>query len=347
MMIVAIMMATVLLASSVNARRNSNGCSNPGSGTIGRPTRVVLPNGYEEEMEDERPRGFPLVLMFHGWGEDENAFLQRGEVRREIRRRGFIGAAARGLGEGSPDESYNSWNNFGSNTGIDGNGGSICDVAVNTDYGYATCKAGADPIAENVCSWTHCQGDDFQFVNDWVEYMGNKFCVDLDNVFIFGGSNGGMFVWSLTADERTSHLFRGATSLIGLPHRGYVTGGHVPTLLITGTNDPTVPPGPWDSYADTQTSDGDAYYYTSATAITNAYARQQGCAGVDSNAAPWTIPGNRRFSKATCRTFCTDEDDDYIDDYPRVIDCRAEMAHSYALGWSFDLAMQFFDGIKK
>lgn len=80
-----------------------------------------------------------------------------------------------------------------------------------------------------------------------------------------------MFTWELGQNAASAPTFRAIAPLIGLPHRGYLENpgkaGNMPILLITGTHDTTVPPGPWESTRHTTTSDGNAYFYTSATAI--------------------------------------------------------------------------------
>ena len=65
---------------------------------IDRTFRVHVPKRYNPE----KPRKTPLVLIFHGWGGDENEFLDSEAVIREADRRGFILVAPRGLGSGSP-----------------------------------------------------------------------------------------------------------------------------------------------------------------------------------------------------------------------------------------------------
>jgi poly(3-hydroxybutyrate) depolymerase len=315
----------------------SEGCDSDGwsSGTytmdygnVTRTFRVHVPRGYN------RNAPAPLVTIFHGWGGNENDFLGNKKFRSEADKRGYILVAPRGLGSGTPDHSFNSWSFSGSTTGEDGDTGKICDDTITPDYSYGSC---AD-FKQNSCSWTQCQQDDVAFTVALVNWIGENLCVDEDRVFASGGSNGGMFTWELGQNPISAPSFRAIAPLIGLPHRGYLNAqgksAEMPVILITGTRDTTVPPGDWDDPGYTITSNGnDRYYYTGATAITETWAAAHGC-DIDQNAVSFDV-GVR---KADCRTFCSGDPG-----WPRVLDCRARMGHSYSLNWSWKLILNFFD----
>lgn len=314
---------------------------------ISRTFRVHVPRGYGEG------RPAPLVMMFHGWGGDENEFIANEEIRAEADRRGYILLAPRGLGSGEPDRSNNSWTFSGSATGLDGDGvnpavagdtEAICDATApggtTPDYRYPSCIQ--TTRAANTCSWTQCQQDDVGFVVALVAEAGKNLCLDPDRVFATGGSNGGMFTWELGQNSASAPLFRAIAPVIGLPHRGYLEAQgkpgreELPVLLLTGNQDSTVPPGAWDDPAFTTTSnDNDRFFYTSATAITRAWAAAHGCAFEAGAAAQ---PFTTGTPEADCRTYCSDDPG-----WPRVLDCRAEMGHSYGLPWSWRLVLDFFD----
>lgn len=280
----------------------------------------------------------PMVLIFHGWGGDGNEFLQSDLVIREANRRGYILVAPTGLGSGAPDHSLNSWSFKGSTSGLDGDGGkgltgSICDYQVTKDYNYASCSE----VAENSCSWTQCQQSDVGFALALAKYVGEKLCVDKNNIFATGGSNGGMFTWELGQNSASAPTFRAIAPIIGLPHRGYSSSQgkntSLPVLLITGTDDATVPPGEWGVEGYTTTSDGDAFFYESATAITKAWAAAHAC-NTDSAATVF----DTGYPAADCRTFCGSDAH-----WPEVLDCRADMPHTYELEWVWPLVLDFFD----
>ena len=147
-----------------------------------------------------------------------------------------------------------------------------------------------------------------------------------------------MISWELGQNPASASTFRAIAPLIGLPHRGYDypqgKPDDMPVLVITGTRDNTVPPGKWEDDQFTTTSNGnDRYYYLSATAITQMWAGAHGC-NITTPAEAFD-DGNR---KTDCRTYCTDDPG-----WPRVLDCRARMGHSYSFQWSWKLIMDFFD----
>ena len=299
---------------------------------VERTYRIYVPEAYSSTTAS------PLVMLFHGWGGGQNDFIADATVTSQANQKGFILVAPAGLGSGEPDNTFNSWTFSGSASGLDGDGGdgiegAICDFNNTPDYSYASC----DGFSENSCSWTQCQQDDVAFTAALLEHVGNRMCVDTDNVFASGGSNGGMFTWELGQNPEVAPLFRAIAPLIGLPHRGYENGKgkneDMPALLITGLNDPTVPPGDWEDENYTTTSDGDFFYYTGATAITKSWAKAHGC-DVANSATVFDVG----TSETECRTYCSSDTG-----WPRVLDCRSEMGHAYQLSWTWPLILEFFD----
>ena len=93
-----------------------------------------------------------------------------------------------------------------------------------------------------------------------------------------------------------------------------------------------LPPGDWADENFTTTSDGESFYYTGATAITQSWAESHGCDVT--NAAVVFDAGT---SEAECRTFCSSDTG-----WPRVLDCRADMGHTYQFSWTWPLILEFF-----
>ncbi|MEE4217775.1 MAG: hypothetical protein V2I48_09205 [Xanthomonadales bacterium] len=280
----------------------------------------------------------PLVVIFHGWGGDENDYLDLEEVRQEADKRGYVLVAARGIGSGTPDSGRNSWSFRGSTSGIDGNGAKICDDEFTPDYTYPSCREAG--IAQNSCSWTHCQGPsegDVEFTLAMVREIENGLCVDTGRIYATGTSNGGMFTWELGQNPKSASTFRAIAPNIGLPHRGYLAGppagAGMPALLVTGTRDATVPPGEWEEPGFTTTSDGDRFFYASATAITRVWANALGCS-TETDAVPF----DAGLGHVDCRSYCSSEMA-----FPAVLDCRADMGHDSGLAWSWRLTLDFFD----
>jgi poly(3-hydroxybutyrate) depolymerase len=336
----------------------SSGCGNTlASGVyqmtdqnVTRTYRIFLPSGYKPSVP------YPVVMVFHGWGGDENEFLGDNNVTTLAERRGYIVVAPRGVGSAGPDSNRNSWSFRGSTTGLAGTTGdgdsrttgtaaaAICNVARTPNFTYPSCKS----VARNTCSWTQCQADDVAFVVALVKQFESKLCVDTARIFASGGSNGGMFTWELGQNNASAPIFRAIASLIGLPHRGYLEtpgkAGGLPVLLITGTHDTTVPPGAWESTSYTTTSDGDAYYYSSASAIVRSWGTANSCPYNGKPAAPF----NTGTPQADCRTYCGRNAQGWSGalagvGWPNVLDCRGAMGHTYDFGWAWKLILDFFD----
>jgi len=324
----------------------SSGCGSPAPASglvrfdhdgVERTYALQVPEDYDADVPT------PLVLAFHGWGGSEQEYLVSPTVTEQTDARGYVLVVPRGLGAGPPDQSLNSWSFRGSTTGLDGDGvrsdvvgdtTDICDDAATGDYTYASCQG----TAANGCSWTHCRDDDVDFVLDLLASLEQSLCIDPRRIYATGGSNGGMFTWELAQDPRSAPRLRAVAPLIGLPHRGYHDGkgrpDDLPVLLITGTRDATVPPGAFDDPGFTVTTDGDRYFYTGATAITQAFAASHGC-DTTGLATPFEVATTAELD---CRTHCGDDPG-----WPRVLDCRAPMGHTYQFTWAWPLILDFFD----
>ena len=307
-------------------------------GEIERQFRVRLPEGYDPGKRH------PLAVVFHGWGGGQGEFLNDVVVRAESDQRGYVLVAPLGLGEEEAGKQPASWSFSGSTTGLDGDGlnaavdgdtVAICNDDETNDYTYPSC----DGVAANGCSWTQCTADDVAFAADLVAEVSANLCIDAQRVYAVGGSNGGMYVWDLGRDSRTAEIFTAVAAIIGLPHRGFldppVLEGGMPAISVTGTRDRTVPPGEWEQQTFTTTSDGDVYHYTGASAITRVWAEAQGC-DTSVPAAPVDVG----VPNAECRgwSYCQTESQ-----WPPVLDCRADMGHTYRLNWSWPLILDFFE----
>jgi polyhydroxybutyrate depolymerase len=318
---------------------------------VTRTYRVFVPSGYKAATS------YPLVMVFHGWGGDENEFLGDNSVTTLADQRGYIVVAPRGLGSAAPDANRNSWSFRGSTTGLAGTtedgasppkpgstAAAICNAARTPDFTYPSCRH----IARNTCPWTQCQADDVAFAVSLVKEVESKLCVDTPRVFAAGGSNGGMFTWELGQNSASAPIFRAIASLIGLPHRGYLEApgkaGGLPVLLITGTHDTTVPPGAWERTRYTTSTDGSAYYYTGASAIVRRWGAANSCP-YDGKPA---VSFNTGTAQADCRSYCDGSAHGWSGGsagagWPNVLDCRAAMGHAYHFGWSWKLILDFFD----
>lgn len=335
----AMLAAGLALASApLGAQTASPGCGSVAlpsgvyqmaDGALTRTFRVEVPDGYDGSAP------LPVILVFHGWGGDENSILGDAVVTETASAEGYILVAPRGVGSEGGDDNYNSWTFRGSATGLDGGGGKICDDEATGDYHYASCGPLGTGVAQNSCSWTQCQTDDVAFVGKLIDEVGARFCADNDRIYAMGGSNGGMFSWELGQNPAIASRITAIAPLIGLPHRGHLDGPVVPdmpVMLITGKNDPTVPPGEWEDPSFTTTTDGDFFYYTGATAITRVWSKAANCS-ISEPAAAVDVG----IEGVECRSYCGSEG------LPNVMDCRVETTHEYELERTWPLIVRFFD----
>ena len=300
-------------------------------GSIERQFRIFYPADYLANAHN------PLVILLHGWGGNENSFLNQDALRRTADARGVVLVAPRGLGSGAPDFENNSWTFSGSDTGVTATGMPICDAALTPDYRYPSCKA--SKIAVTTCAWTHCQGQshtDIDFLVELLALLETQQCIDSDRLYLMGGSNGGNFVWDVARAPRLSNKLAAVASWIGLPHKSYLTPATAaalpPALLITGTKDKTDPPGDWDDFTVTTTSNQtDRYFYESASATIRAWSAASGCP-VGAVAAPVAAP-----SPFDCRAYCPGARQDVP-----ALDCRLEMGHEYREDDAWPLTLDFF-----
>ncbi|MEL6571919.1 MAG: hypothetical protein AAFQ64_09685 [Pseudomonadota bacterium] len=290
---------------------------------INRSYRLHIPRSYDPDTPS------PLLLAFHGWGGDADAIPDYWVVRRQAEQTGMIVVAPEGLG--ANEDRPNAWTFPGSATGIDGVGEAICNPNVIMDETYPSCAS----TAQNICSWTHCQADDKTFVADLLTTLENKLCIDTSRIYAAGASNGGMFVWGMGQDPILAPRLRAIASLIGLPHRDYLAGpgdADLPALVITGTEDASVPPGAWEDPRYTTSFDDAEYHYTGATAITRAWSEAHGC-DTSTPAQPVDFGGRRH----DCRSYCS-----VGDTLPAVLDCRMETGHNGHMRRTWPLIMDFF-----
>ena len=285
----------------------------------------------------------PLILAFHGWGGDEHEFLKHPVVTKELNQRGWILIAPLGLGKEEPGEFRASWSFRGSTTGLAGPHigpevfnapTTICDEVLTPNYTYPSCQS----VAQSTCSWTHCLGDDIDFVLTLIGEARKNLSIDPNRIFAVGGSNGGQLVWELAQNLRSTSPFRAFSSLIGLPHLGFNSPPPVnqarPMLLITGSRDTTVPPGRKGELQFTTTSNGEAYFYESASAVSATWAKALGCDLTQ------PLPTWVESTPLECSTWAGCQQ---AANGPSIADCRApQMGHAYDLPTTWPVIMNFF-----
>ena len=211
----------------------------------------------------------------------------------EAQTRGFATIALQGIG-GESDE-LPSWNGFGSTnssteylkevydwTGVS----SGCDESAqdaetgrtcNVDPYATTCTDDCKDGCLDECWWTTCQ-DSVGQVLTVLSYFTQQFCIDETMIWATGCSNGGMFLYELANDERSSSLFAGVAPMVGLPHYGFNFGPkqNMSFFGSWGLSDETVPPEENPSQLGCslpcRTSESDGWFYTSSECTTKKWA---------------------------------------------------------------------------
>jgi len=234
--------------------------------------QVRLPGNYDAN----RAGGHPVLVYLHGWGGSEGSLPTR--FARHAKNNGYLVVTPAGYGDGG----RNSWNGFRSArlpncNAADGYAESDCDAGPSAaigdapstcvdfdgaqhNYCYDSCGNcpkwdGADGNSNTwdasydgdyTCYWTTCL-DSVAQIEALLDTIEQDYCVDRSMIWVTGCSNGGMFVYELAKDKRTSERFAGYLPQVGSPHPGFVQENPVlsspPKFFMGfwGTNDTTVP----------------------------------------------------------------------------------------------------------
>ena len=229
---------------------------------------VRLPANYDKNSAAPHP----LLVYLHGWGGSFRSLPT--QFAQHAKSNGYLTVTPSGYGDGGP----NSWNGFRSAKLHDcptGYTAEDCDAGpplgpstcVDIDgsqfnYCYDSCgecpkwndaipntwngEIGTDLNGEYTCYWTTCRDSVAQIVALLNEVEAD-YCIDRSMIWVTGCSNGGMFVYELAKDARTSGRFAGYLPQVGAPHPGFA---QAPPSSVTppkyfmgfwGSSDTTVP----------------------------------------------------------------------------------------------------------
>jgi len=220
----------------------------------------------------------PLVLLFHGWSGHGKDCLDWG-WKSLSEREGFILVAPQGLEDcedGADCEGKTSWNGVGS-TESTKSGLQSCDPAYQPhNYSYTSNEIKKGYV--HVCDWTTGY-DDVGFVASLLEQVSNEVCIDQTRTYLYGCSNGGMFLHQL-AQSLPNRFAAIASECGGKPHAGWakqLPGGSSPIsmTLITGDEDTTIPPRPPQTEEEKQGWDG--YFYADNVTTLAVYQSHNRC----------------------------------------------------------------------
>jgi len=277
---------------SAGAVTPSPGCSNPTEGGLG----SALEPGGQEDFRRKIPRTqrrrhrlhlptdygsegvvSPVLLYFHGWGGNHGSCGALCSERAVAE--GFVTVSMTGYGPSG----WNSWKHGGSSDSAqdpDPPGSSACSPETQgfcEEYRASGCGCAQE---DSRCTWTTCY-DSVQQVLGVLDEVGESLCVDLDQVWAMGCSNGGMFTFELARDGRSAPRLKGIVPIVGLPHHGYSEGpllGDTKMIGMWGRYDEVTPPISNTDDPD-RTSDPDGWYYTSSDRVMSDWTRKKGCAG--------------------------------------------------------------------
>lgn len=215
----------------------------------------------------------PAVLVFHGWGGHASAYHNMYGFGPLAEQAGFLAVYPEGVNDTADGSGQTSWNAVGASSSNQSM--QSCSVSrTSTGLCYSSCQIKKGHC--HPCDWATCY-DDVGFIRSLLTRLGEQYCVDLDRVYAYGCSNGGLMVHQL-AQSLPDHFVAIAAACGGKPHRGYERnfkpgGEPVSMLLLQGRADHTIPPHtpaaavPW----------WDGYYYAAATAVVNAYKAYDQC----------------------------------------------------------------------
>jgi len=306
------------------------------SGRPDRKFRIYTPANFD------RTKPSKVVFMFHGWTRGTycqgRIFLQS-QWRAVADEHNYVLVGVDGLAE-NERSAPRSFTFPGSADGLGRDGRSIttCRPTYGPDYCYPSCERLGR--CSNRCGWTHCLDDDFQFFIDLVDEVANKYvCLDRARVYVYGYSMGGMFVWSLGQNPRTSRLIAGMGAVMGLPMHDHLSGKgdetDLPVIGIYGDRDCSVPPGD-GRYLYNEVCDDDGYLYVDAFHQHGLWASEHGCSVGSSHPARYSydIPGRNEIS---CASHC-----DPANGPPPSVDCRYNAEHGKE-AWHLDAVLKFFE----
>jgi poly(3-hydroxybutyrate) depolymerase len=146
---------------------------------------INIPKNYDPNLKNK------LMFYFHGTGVSGyyDRFVKMGN------RQNIITVFPQGMGD--VEDGSQGWN-----VPYSKNDPRICKADTNGPC-YDSCKKKGLCYT---CSWTTCFND-VEFVDALMEHMKENLCLDMDEIYTSGGSNGAMFTYYLSSQR--PHLFKG------------------------------------------------------------------------------------------------------------------------------------------
>jgi len=285
-------LAAITTASPLDASvsRPSAGCGGDALLNVGYPVsqRIRLRSGLIRSyvltlpLEYDTHHPYPLVFGFHGFaGSGADFFPVDGSTER-AQRGEFIAVhpdAANDVPSGATP--FRAWNAVGSSTASGANDASCLPETVSTPWlrnipfvCYKSCGLNCSS-----CSWASCV-DDVSFIDELLDNLEGRFCIDRARVRAHGFSLGGMMVFQLL-QSRVGKRFEAMVSVGGTPVKGVATTppAAVRFLGLWSATDFIVPPsavaGP-GRWSDSVLS-YEGLYFDSANTAMHRVAHSFGC----------------------------------------------------------------------
>lgn len=271
----------------------------------------------------------PLMLYFHGWG---GAYDSCGkECSTQAVNKGIVTVAMSGYGPSG----WNSWKHGGSSDtdrSPNPSGSSVCKWwAQGSCEVYSNSGCGDKCNQEDSqCWWTTCY-DSVEQVMAILDEVEQSLCIDLDQIWAVGCSNGSMFTFELARDSRSAPRLKGIVPVVGLPHYGYSEGplfDNIKMMGMWGRDDDVVPPISNTNNPDKTLDEGSGWFYTSSNKVMSDWTVKKGCTGNGQDPIgqkDWGISNYK--NRLSCTQSCAEKND-------HIVGCIAEAGH-----WCFSKFM--------
>ena len=339
----ATVMLAVLLAGTpaLTAAQRSAGCGKAAPGVPGqsielsyehaalsRSYRLHLPPDYDSNRQT------PLVLSIHGYtGSAKNSDGSWTGLSKHADENGYIVVYPQSTSfraeVGGQSTKITSWNDLACSARLEPERMGPLGLVCAEDATRYPCPPECESCGP--CNWCSCY-DDVGAIEQLLDQLEDTLCLDRDQTYALGYSNGGMFVHRLgcALPER----FAAVAPMHGYLARGFscsppdTTAGPA-LLLFGGTLDRTVP------FDGTPASDG--FYYTSMSDVATSWAAHHQCSA---NPGAMNVP----FANETNELSCYEHQN--CGSGSQVIGCTWKGAHDWPRTgeseWGNDLLWSFF-----
>lgn len=243
---VAVVIALVVVLVVVLGKRGpnlraSNGCGLAPATEPGKTrTQSLVVDGLEREYRLHLPTDYDqdtpasLVLAFHWYTGDATTMERTSGQSTYANRENYVVVYPQSTSFEGSRKTITSWNDLSCSAGS-GPEGPTCSDSMRWDF-PPECGEPRD------CVWCTCN-DDLAFVDQLLDKLENTLCIDLDQVYATGVSNGGTFVHRLGCDR--ADRFAAIAPVGGTPARSFNcapdTSNPVSIIYLHGDRDQMCP----------------------------------------------------------------------------------------------------------